>query len=87
MYVPVLALRLAPSAEPVRPMTMSFLPDDGLLVGTPKTQLETCNGTNTVYKQLYHNTRRSATIQRKPLKRVKPFYPRAKAPGLYGLFL
>jgi hypothetical protein len=23
----------------------------------------------------------------KPLKRVKPFYPSAKAAGLYGLFL
>ena len=26
-------------------------------------------------------------LQLKPLKRVKPFYPRAEAPGFYGLFL
>ncbi len=44
MRLSVLTLRLAPSAEPARHMTMSFLPDDGFFVGTPKTQLETCMG-------------------------------------------
>jgi len=43
MYLPVLALRLASSASPVRSMTMSFLSGGGLPAGTPKTQLVMCN--------------------------------------------
>jgi hypothetical protein len=43
MYLPVLALKLAPSAELVRHMTMSFLLGGGLPAETPKTQLLMCN--------------------------------------------
>ncbi len=34
-----------------------------------------------------HHARTHARPGLKPLKQIKPFYPRAKAPGLYGLSL
>ena len=85
MRLSVLTLRLAPSAEPARHMTMNFLPDDGLLVGTPKAQLETCEHPHAPYPTTCVGPVQTGEL--KPLKRVKPFYPRAQAPGLYGLFL
>jgi hypothetical protein len=57
LHVPVLALRLAPSAEPVRHMPMSFLPDDGFFVGTPKTPLETCHGVTTDTRTIVRHNR------------------------------
>ena len=38
-------------------------------------------------KRLYHIRAFYATHELKPLKRMKPLYPKAKALGLYGLFL
>jgi hypothetical protein len=37
--------------------------------------------------RLHSTPVRISVVGLKLLKRVKPFYPRAKAPGLYGLFL
>jgi hypothetical protein len=42
MHLPVLALRLAPSAEPVRHMTLNLLPSGGLPARTGKAQLFRC---------------------------------------------
>jgi hypothetical protein len=43
MYLPVLALKLAPSAELVRHVTMNLLPSGGLPARTGKIQLLMCN--------------------------------------------
>ena len=88
VYLPVLALRLASSAEPVRHMTMSFLPDDGLLVGTPKNSVGNVQRCEHPYANKCTIRHGLAQLNRlKPLKYMKPLYLRAKAPGLYGLFL
>lgn len=42
MHLPVLALRLAPSAEPVRHVTENVLPGDGFFARTPNVQLCRC---------------------------------------------
>jgi hypothetical protein len=43
MRLPVLALNLAPSAEPARHATLNLLPGSGLPAGTGKIQLSMCN--------------------------------------------
>ena len=78
MRLPVLALRLAPSAEPARHMTENVLPGSGFSARTPDVQLFK-------YEHLYYTTKNVVVQHRKRLKRVKGFYPRAEAPGVYAL--
>ena len=74
-----LALKLAPSAELVRHMTENVLPGDGFLARTPNVQVFKC-------EHLYCSTKEAILQGLKRLKRVKGFYPRAEAPGVYALF-
>jgi hypothetical protein len=61
-------------------MTENVLPGDGFFARTPNVQLF-------MYEHLYYTTQEALLQHLKRLKRVKPFYARAKAPGLYGLGL
>ena len=101
MYLPVLALRLASSAAPVRSMTMSLLLGSRFPAETRKTQLETCSARmpmQVVYQimccdaSVYRTRTRymkgmSCAMETSKAAQAnrKGVYPRAKAPGLYAL--
>ena len=85
MRLPVLALRLAPSAEPARHMTETILPGSGFSAGTANRQLCRCHRCEHLCEQ--YNTKEGIVQvlmrqnELKPLKRGKGFYPSPKLVG------
>jgi len=92
--LPVLAFRLAPSAEPAHHMTETILPDSGFSAGTANRQLFMCEHAYYITKEPVlqvpeQRERRDRTAQGRsaiPPRGAQAFHPTAKARGLSPKF-